>query len=513
MGDISHMRLVAIIAALVFLVSAMPVVPQAAGRRTRMDLPPPRQVDMPLEQAVCRRMSVRQFTDEPVSEQQLSTVLWHAWGATGTGRAIHPVAATYGLHLYVLREDGAYRYDPGSHSLELHRRGDYRRLGQYDTAPVKLGIVWDMERCSSKAVAGANVGQVGQNVYYTANALGLGTVTTASEVAQLRLIGLPRHEQPMVIMPLGYPMQPYDFSYEPLASSLPVPVNASVSLSTAIGERSEAVAWQGTLSRREQMQLVWSSYGSSYYVDMVNDRRHRTVPSSHGTYPLRILCCNATSVFEYLPGEHSFEPQCAGDRRAEIAAASRFFVSSAPLVIVPVLNTSMVDMRYPWPWHYEAAAAGSTALLEATAWNLSGNLIAAVDGEALRSALSLGEAYLPLYVVPVGRRADSADGAPPSVSITQPEADYLYLFGRQVMPVPDTVVVGSMRAEAAVSDDYAVQAVRFFVDGAAVGYSHDASPSVMLPVSAVPARHEVTAVAYDYAGNTAQASLSYLKIL
>ncbi len=513
MGDIPRVHLVAVIVALVFLVSAMPVVPAGAGRQTRIYLPPPQQADMPLEEAICRRMSVRQFTDGPVSEQQLSTVLWHAWGATETGRAIHPVAATYGLHVYVLWEDGVYRYDPGNHSLELFRRGDYRWLGQYDTAPVKLGIVWDMERCTSKAVAGANVGQVGQNVYFAANALGLGTVTTASEVGQLRFIGLPLHEQPMVIMPLGYPAEPYDFSYEPLASSLPVPANSSMSLSTAIGERSEAVAWQGTLTGREQTQLVWSSYGSSYYVDIVNDRRHRTVPSSHGTYPLRILCCNATGVYEYLPGEHSFEPQCTGDRRAAVAIASRFFVSSAPLVIVPVLNTSMVDMRYPWPWHYEAAAAGYTALLEATAWNLSGNLIAAVDGEALRSALSLGEVYLPLYVVPVGRRADSADGAPPSVAITRPEEGYLYLFGRQVMPVQDTVVVGSMDVEATASDDYAVHAVRFFVDGAAIGYSHDASPSVMLPVSAVPARREVTAVAYDYAGNTAQASFSYLKIL
>ncbi|MFO8133746.1 MAG: nitroreductase family protein [Thermoplasmatota archaeon] len=184
------MHLVALIAAVIFLASALP---PASGDpiESRVRLPPPGDIDMPLEQAICRRMSVRAFTDEPVSEQELSTVLWHAYGATGTGRAIHPVAATYGLQVYVLREDGAYRYDPGSHSLKLHRRGDYRRLGQYDTAPVKLGIVWDRQRCTSQNVAGANVGQVGQNVYFAANALGLGTVTTASQVGQLRLIGLP----------------------------------------------------------------------------------------------------------------------------------------------------------------------------------------------------------------------------------------------------------------------------------------------------------------------------------
>lgn len=241
--------------------------------------------------------------------------------------------------------------------------------------------------------------------------------------------------------------------------------------------------------------------------------RHRTVPSSHGTYPLRILCCNATAVFEYLPEEHAIAKRCKGDRRSDVAAASRSCVSSAPLIVVPVLNTSMVDMRFPWPWYYEAAAAGYTALLEATAWNLSGNLIAAVDGEALRSVLSLGEAYLPLFVVPLGQATDAEDSQPPSVAIEQPKEGHLYLFGRAVMPTQDTVVVGSMEAVASASDDHALQTLRFWVDGKAVGYSHGAEASVSLPVSALPARHELRVTARDYGGNVANASLQYLKIL
>ncbi len=512
MSETQYIRVTAIFMAVVFVTAAVPMVPGNAAQQ-QLELPSPQHLDVPLERAICRRMSVRAFTDEPVSEQQLSTLLWHACGHADGQRTIHPVAATYGLHVYVLMDDGAYRYHPGSHSLELYREGDYRRIGQYDTASVKLGIVWDQQRCSSKTVAGANIGQLGQNVYYTANALGLGTVTTASEVGQLRLLGLPAHEQPMVIMPVGHPAQSYNFTYDPVASSLPVPANSSTSLSTAIAERAEAIAWQGSLSRREQTQLLWSSYGSSYYRDEVNDMRHRTVPSSHGTYPLRILCCNATAVFEYLPGRHAIASRCQGDRRGDVAAASRSFVSSAPLIIVPVLNTSMVDMRFPWPWYYEAAAAGYTALLEATAWNLSGNLIAAVDGEALRSVLSLGEPYLPLFAVPLGRASGAEDSQPPKVAVEQPEEGHLYLFGRSVMPTQDTVVVGSMEAVASASDDHALQTTRFRVDGSAVGYSHDGEPSVSLPVSVLPARHELTVTARDYGGNVANASLRYLKIL
>ena len=512
MGVKSRLRVLAVLIALVFLLSAVLALPATVGEH-QVTLPPPEAIDMALEEAICRRMSVREFTEEPVSELELSTLLWYAYGGIDGQRSIHPVAATYGLHIYVLWEDGVYRYDPGNHSLELFRQGDHRWIGQYDTAAVKLAIVWDQQCCTSQEVAGANVGQVGQNVYFAANALGLGTVTTASEVAQLRFLGLPRHEAPIIIMLIGHPVHSYDFTYEPLASTLPIPVNASMSLSTAIEERSEAIAWQGGLTPREQAQLIWSSYGASYYVDEVNGMRHRTVPSSHGTYPLRILCCNATSVFEYLPEEHALATRIGEDRRSDVAAASRSFVSSAPLVLVPVLNTSMVDTRYPWPWHYEAAAAGYTALLEATAWNLSGNLIAAVDSDALRTALFLGEAYLPLYVVPLGRAASAADSQPPSVVIDQPESGYLYLFGRAVVPVQGTIVVGPMDVEASASDDYALQVLRFYVDGAAAGYSHDVAASMALPASVVPARHAVTVVAYDYAGHEARASLQYLKIM
>lgn len=193
MRDTSCFQIAAVIAVLVLVTAAFPVVPGNAAQQ-QLDLPSPQHLDVALGQTICRRMSVRAFTDEQISEQQLSTLLWHAYGHMDGQRAIHPVAATYGLHVYVLMENGVYRYEPGNHSLELHRQGDYRWIGQYDTASVKLGIVWDQQRCSSKTAAGANIGQLGQNVYYAANALGLGTVTTAGEVGQLRLVGLPGHE-------------------------------------------------------------------------------------------------------------------------------------------------------------------------------------------------------------------------------------------------------------------------------------------------------------------------------
>lgn len=169
-------------------------------------------------------------------------------------------------------------------------------------------------------------------------------------------------------------------------------------------------------------------------------------------------------------------------------------------------------MRYPWPWHYEAAAAGYTALLEATAWNMSGNLLAALDAEQMRDVLSLDTGYLPLFVVPLGKMADGPDDEAPSVRLVQPVGGQLYLFGRAVMPAGETIILGPLDAVATASDDYAVQCLRFYVDGDAAGFSYG-NGSVALPLSGVPARHELAVVAYDYAGNTARVSLRYLKLL
>ena len=43
-------------------------------------LPPPKSVDMILEESIFRRSSVRDFSDEMVSDEDLSTILWAAYG-------------------------------------------------------------------------------------------------------------------------------------------------------------------------------------------------------------------------------------------------------------------------------------------------------------------------------------------------------------------------------------------------------------------------------------------------
>ena len=79
---------------------------------TDYPLPPPMSVDMTVEETIFRRMSVREFTEDPVTEEELSTILWAAYGYTDDGkRTVHGIDGVHAAHIYVLKEDAVYKYD------------------------------------------------------------------------------------------------------------------------------------------------------------------------------------------------------------------------------------------------------------------------------------------------------------------------------------------------------------------------------------------------------------------
>jgi len=92
---------------------------------------------MSLEEAIARRRSIRDFTPQPISQAQLSQILWSAQGITDSSwkyRTVPSAGATYPLEIFVacgrnsVEEigDGIYHYNIDSHSLTLHHKGDVR---------------------------------------------------------------------------------------------------------------------------------------------------------------------------------------------------------------------------------------------------------------------------------------------------------------------------------------------------------------------------------------------------
>jgi len=372
-------------------------------------LPPPISIDMVLEESICRRMSVRYFTGEAVTDEELSTILWAAYGVTEDGnRSIFNPDGTYSTIIYVIRSDATYKYVPEDHSLLLFKSGNYLHLGQY-TSPIKFGLVWDMDVESDEMRGMADIGMICQNIYFDANALDLGTVTTGGNVQDLYELGIPSNEKPEIIMPLGHPSSPYDFNYDPRpGSNLPAIINNTYNLKDSINNRLIRDKWDNIpLSAVEQSQLIWSSYGYSYLFDNINNKWHRTLPSAIGIYPFKIYAADQDGVYEYIPGTHSISTITQGDRREEInnsIGSTDIWIASATWIIIPFYNTDVSPQYLTW-WYYENGAIVHNVLLEAAALNLSANVIYDISDEAgLRSALGISSQtnLLPLSVVPVG---------------------------------------------------------------------------------------------------------------
>lgn len=198
-------------------------------------LPPPSQKGgMSLAEALARRKSVRDFTPEPISQSELSEILWAAQGITDKSwgcRTVPSAGATYPLEFFVVcggsgikeMDDGIYHYKIDSHSLTQHYQGDVRlelakaALTQefiYE-APVDIVICAEYERTLRRYSARGEryvhmeVGHAGQNIYLQATALGLATVAIgAFHDEQVRkVLRLDNQTKPLYIMPVGRPAQ------------------------------------------------------------------------------------------------------------------------------------------------------------------------------------------------------------------------------------------------------------------------------------------------------------------
>ena len=202
-------------------------------------LPLPRKMtNMSVEEAILLRRSIRDYTNEPLTINELSMILWAAQGITNTQykfRAAPSAGATYPLELYVVIGNnsvvidnghlpaGVYKYNPYQHSLVLKRSGDYRKalykVGLEQRwileAPVNIVICAIYERTTKIygergiRYVHMEVGHVGQSIYLMTTALRLGTVVIGAfhdrEVALV--INAEENEQPLYIMPIGKPQQ------------------------------------------------------------------------------------------------------------------------------------------------------------------------------------------------------------------------------------------------------------------------------------------------------------------
>jgi len=83
-----------------------------------------------VEECLLKRRSVRSFKHKKLTLQEISQLLWSAYGVTeqkNLFKTTPSAGATYPLEIYYLTENGIYHYLPEEHAVELVKQGDLRK--------------------------------------------------------------------------------------------------------------------------------------------------------------------------------------------------------------------------------------------------------------------------------------------------------------------------------------------------------------------------------------------------
>jgi SagB-type dehydrogenase family enzyme len=205
--------------------SSFPVGDRVSQREESIQLPAPREKgSLTLEETLAQRRSVREYSDNPLSVEDLGQLLWAVQGISHPGgyRTAPSAGGLYPLEVYVLTLDGLFHYDPAGHQLFLHQRGDLRselhavtlRQDPVLKAPAVFVIAAVFERTESKygkerapRYVYLEAGHAAQNLLLQAVALQLGAVLIGAfyDERVKDVLSLPDDQQPLYLIPVGYP--------------------------------------------------------------------------------------------------------------------------------------------------------------------------------------------------------------------------------------------------------------------------------------------------------------------
>lgn len=172
--------------------------------------------------------STREYSSAPITEDELATLLWAAYGyKVDGGRTVPSAGAFYSLRLYVLVENvhgfdpGLYRYDPEENQVALISAANLRAKLQQaaldqasvSNAPLVIVITGNPQIMEEKYGTRADrfglleAGHTAQNLTLAAAALNLGLVTIGgfSDEDVRAHLSLPDETEIYYLIPVGHP--------------------------------------------------------------------------------------------------------------------------------------------------------------------------------------------------------------------------------------------------------------------------------------------------------------------
>ena len=191
---------------------------QPASASTVITLPPPAtQGGKPLQEALSLRKSGRQYSEREVSMETLSSMLWSGFGISRPdGRRTAPTARNVqDIDIYVVRKDGAFRYDAQNNSLALVTTNDIRSVTSSTQdfarrAPLNLLYVQTLknqtQNLGADLTGGLHAGAISQNVRVFCASEGLENVVRLlfDANALAKALGLPAEQRVLLTHSIGY---------------------------------------------------------------------------------------------------------------------------------------------------------------------------------------------------------------------------------------------------------------------------------------------------------------------
>lgn len=187
---------------------------------------PEKELEFPLMKALKKRRTVRKWSDLPISEQELSNLLWAACGITRkkTGSAKSKRTApsacnSQEIRVYAVMKQGIFLYNEDCHRLTMINSMDIREnIGtqkMMKSAPMGLVFVADLSRMKSplfknqeaqRFCAWVDTGYISQNVYLYCAASNLGTAVLAlvDRDKLHKLMNLKEHEKIVLTQVVGH---------------------------------------------------------------------------------------------------------------------------------------------------------------------------------------------------------------------------------------------------------------------------------------------------------------------
>jgi len=174
---------------------------------------------LPVMKALAVRASVRVWSDQKLSLQDLSDLLWAANGVNRPDegkRTASSAMNSQDIDIYVFMEEGVYLYDAFNQVLKPVCSGDHRALPGMTDAPVNLVLISDISRFRrgedslKLTIAAMDAGIVSQNISVFCAGTELVTRPRASFPGLEKIkeiLSLSDSQHVMLNHPVGYPKE------------------------------------------------------------------------------------------------------------------------------------------------------------------------------------------------------------------------------------------------------------------------------------------------------------------